>query len=98
MQAIQKVFVAEEWVKDARNEAQVEANLCTKANRALGAIKQDNKELTTKLTTEEKVRKSAKTDLKNAQDEAEDQRKKLYHTKIKLAIEKQRVLELKKEL
>ena len=98
MQAIQEVFVAEEWVKDARNEARVEANLCAKANRALGATKQDNEELTTKLTTEEKVRKSAKTNLKNAQDEAEDQHKKLYHTEIKLAIEKQRVLELKEEL
>lgn len=27
VQAIQEVFVAKEWVKDARNEARVEANL-----------------------------------------------------------------------
>ena len=39
MQAIQEVFVAEEWVKDARNEAKVEANLHTKTNKALGAMK-----------------------------------------------------------
>ena len=37
MQAIQEVFVAEEWVKDARNKVRVEANLRTKANKALGA-------------------------------------------------------------
>ena len=37
VQAVQEVFVAEEWVKDARNETKVEANLRAKANRALGA-------------------------------------------------------------
>ena len=37
MQAIQEIFVAEEWVKDARNKVRVEANLRTKANKALGA-------------------------------------------------------------
>ena len=36
-QAIQEVFVVEEWVKDARNDACVEANLHAKANKALGA-------------------------------------------------------------
>ena len=38
MQVIQEVFVAEE--KDTQNEAMVEANLCAKANRALGAAEQ----------------------------------------------------------
>ena len=88
----------EEWVKDARNEARVKANLCAKANRAMGAAKQDNQKLATKLTTEERVGKSVEANLKNSQDQAEDQRKKIYHTKIELATEKQRVLELKTEL
>ena len=39
-QAIQKVFVAKEWVKDARNDARVEANLHAEANKALGASEQ----------------------------------------------------------
>ena len=39
VQAIQEVFVAEEWVKDARNEASVEANLRAEANKSLGAMK-----------------------------------------------------------
>ena len=39
VQAIQEVFVAEEWVKDARNEARVEANLRAEANKSLGAMK-----------------------------------------------------------
>ena len=50
------------------------------------------------MTTEERARKNAKAGLKNAQDQAKDQRKKLYHTKIKLTIEKQLVLDLKAEL
>ena len=56
----------EEWVKDARNEAKVKANLCTKANKAMGVAKQDNQELATKLTAEERVGKSAEANLKNA--------------------------------
>ena len=39
VQAIYKVFIAKEWVKDAKNEARVEANFCAKTNRALGAAK-----------------------------------------------------------
>ena len=50
------------------------------------------------MTAEERARKNAEADLKNAQDQAKDQRKKLYHTKIKLTIEKQLVLDLKAEL
>ena len=50
------------------------------------------------MTVEERARKNAEAGLKNAQDQAKDQRKKLYHTKIKLTIEKQLVLDLKAEL
>ena len=68
--------MAEEWVKDARNETKIEANLRAKVNRALGATEQKNQELNAKLTTEERVRKSVEADLQNAQDQAKDQRKK----------------------
>ena len=37
-QAIQEVFVAEKWVRDAQNDAWVEANLCVEANKALGTF------------------------------------------------------------
>ena len=47
VQVAQEVFVAEEWVKDAQNEARVEANLRTEANKSLGAMKQENQELAT---------------------------------------------------
>lgn len=36
VQAIQEVFTAEEWVKDAGNEARVEANLLAETSKALG--------------------------------------------------------------
>ena len=60
--------MAEERVKDARNETKVEANLRAKANRALGAAEQKNQELNAKLKAEERVRKSVEADLQNAQD------------------------------
>ena len=66
VQAIQEVFVAKEWVKVARNEARVEANLRAEANRALGAVKQKNKELQANLITEERAWKSAEASLQNA--------------------------------
>ena len=98
MQAIQEVFVSEECVKDARNKARVEANLCTETNKALGAMKQENQELATKLTFEERAQRSAEAGLKNVQGQAEDQRKKLYLTEIELATQKQLVLDLKADL
>ena len=98
MQVSQEIFVAEEWVKDARSEARVEANLRAETNKALGAMKHENKELAFKLTVEERERRSAKAGLKNVHNQAEDQRKKLYLIKIELATQKQLVLDLKTEL
>ena len=40
MQAIQKVFMAEEWVKDTRNKARFADNLRTKTSKALGTIEE----------------------------------------------------------
>ena len=98
MQVSQEIFVAKEWVKDARSETRAEANLRAETNKALGAVKHENKELAFKLTVEERARRSAKAGLKNVHNQAEDQRKKLYLTEIELAIQKQLVLDLKAEL
>lgn len=54
VQTIQEVFTAEEWMKDAQNEAKVEANLRAETNKALGIVEQKIQELTTKVTTERK--------------------------------------------
>ena len=55
-----------EWVKDTRNDAQVEANLRAEANKALGTSKKKNKELNSKLVAEKRARLSIETSLKNA--------------------------------
>ena len=77
--------MAEEWVKDAWKEARLTYNLRTKTSKALGAVEQKNKELTMKLVTKDKGRKSAEAGLKNAQAQVEEQCQKLHYTKIKLA-------------
>lgn len=85
MHAIQEVFVAEEWIKDARKETQAEVQLHTQTTKALGAAKQENQELANKLIAEERAWKSAESGLKGAQDQAEDQRKQLHLKEIDLA-------------
>ena len=55
MQAIQEVAMAEKWVRDARNEARVKANLRVEIDRTLGPAKQKNQELTTQLIVEERA-------------------------------------------
>ena len=66
MQAIQEVTMAEKWVRDARNEAKVKANLRVETERALGPTKQKNQELTTQLIAEERAQRSVVADLQNA--------------------------------
>ena len=90
--------MAEEWVRDAHNEARVMANLRVKTSKASGAAEQKNHELIVNLKVEERERRSAKADLKNAQDQVEEQRKKLHYAEIELAMAKQQVTDLKTEL
>ena len=66
MQAIQEVFMAKEWVKDAQNEARLTKNLHIETGKALGITEQKNKELSTKLAAKERRRRSVKANLKNA--------------------------------
>ena len=67
MQITQEVFVVEEWVKEARSKVKNEVHLRLKIEKALGAVKKENKELLSKLTVEEKERKSVEAGLKKAQ-------------------------------
>ena len=90
--------MVEEWVNKARNDARHEANLRLDAEKALGAVKEENKDLATKLTTSERDRNSALAGLKNAEAQAEDQHKLLYQIEIELATSKQLALDLKAEL
>ena len=67
MQITQEVFVVEEWVKEARSEVKNEVHLRLKIEKALGAVKEENKELLSKLTVEERERMSVEAGLKKAQ-------------------------------
>ena len=99
MQITQEVFVAEEWVKEAWNDVKNEIHLLIEIEKALRVVKEEKKELLlSKLTAEEKEKRNAKAGLKNAQTQAEDQRKLLYQTEIELATSRQLVLELRVEL
>ena len=90
--------MAEEWVNKARNDARNEANLCLDAEKALGAAKEENKDLATKLIASERDLNSALAGLKNVKTQAKDQHKLLYQTEIELATSKQLALDLKAEL
>ena len=70
--------MAKEWIKEARNDIKNEVHLRLETEKALGAAKEENKELLSKLTTETRERKSAEASLKNFQTQAEDQHKLLY--------------------
>ena len=61
-------------------------------------MKEENKELLSKLIAEERERRSTEARLKNARTQAEDQHKFLYQTEIKLATSRQLVIELKIDL
>ena len=75
-------------MNDARNEARVEANLHTETSKALGTAEQKNQKLATNLTDEERGWKSVEASLKNAQDQAEEQHKKLHYAEIELVTAK----------
>ena len=98
MQITQQVFVAEEWVRDARKEANVEALSYADVEKSLGALKQEQAELHEKLKEANKARLSAEVGLKIAKRQAEDQHQKLHPTEIDLATQMQMVINLKTEL
>ena len=52
-------------MKDTYNEARAEANCRVETEKSLGALKQEKQELATKLTVEERARKSAEAGLKS---------------------------------
>ena len=77
--------MAEEWVHDARNEANAEALSHADVEKSLGALKQEQVELSEKLKVTDQARLSAEVGLKTVERQAEDQRQKLHLTEIDLA-------------
>ena len=59
--------MAKEWVNKARNDAKSEVHLPLKTEKTMGAMKEENKDLLSKLTTEERERKSTQAGLKTVE-------------------------------
>ena len=85
-QVTQQVFVAEEWYRDARKRADAEVLIHADVEKFLGAVKQEQFELSEKLKMVDQARSSAEAGLKTAERRAKEQRQKLHLTEIDLAI------------
>ena len=65
--------MANEWVRDARKEANVKALSRVDVEKSFGAFKQEQVELHEKLKEVDKARLSAKAGLKTTKRQAKDQ-------------------------
>ena len=89
MQIIRQVFVADEWVRDARNEVRAEAHSRAEIEKSLRTLKQEQTKLSNKLIAADRAHLSDKAGLKSVEIQAEDQCKQLHITKIELATQRQ---------
>ena len=97
-QITQQDFVAKDWYRDARKQAKAEALTHVDVEKSLGALKQEQIEMSEKVKAVDHARLSAEAGLKTVERQAEDQRQKLRLTEIDLAIQRQLVVDLKVEL
>ena len=98
MQVTQQVYMAEDWVRNAHNKFDAEAQSQREVEKALGTANHKKTQLAKKLKAVENACQNAVAGLKTIDAQAEDQCKQLYTTQINLAIEKAAVLDLKVEL
>ena len=98
MQVTQQVYVAEDWVRNAHNKFDAEAQSQREFEKALDTTNHEKTQLVEKLKAAKSVCQSAEAGLKTAEAQVEDQRKQLYTTQINLAAEKAAVLDLMTEL
>ena len=90
--------MAEDWVKDARNEVRAAFDARFEVEVELGALKENQSKLAEQLKEAIRARDSSEAGLKTTEKQAEDLRKQLHYTEINLATEKQLVTELREEL
>ena len=89
--------MAKDWVKNARSEAKAAFDARSEVEVKLGALKENQAKLAEQLKDAVRARDSSKSSLKNAEMQAEEQRKQLHYFQINLATEKQLVKELREE-
>ena len=87
-QITQQIYVAKEWICDARKEVEVEALSRANVEKSLGALKQEKVEMSEKLKAADQACLIAVAGLKTIERQAEDQHQKLYLTEIDLATER----------
>ena len=67
--------MTEDWVKDVRSEAKAEFNTQSEIEKKVGTLKEDQAKLAEQLKEAVRARDSSKAGLKNAEKQAEEQRK-----------------------
>ena len=90
--------MAEEWVKNARNEARAAFDARSEVEVELGALKENHSKIAEQLKEAVRARDSAEAGLKTTEKQFEDICKQLHYIEINLATEKQLVTEFREEL
>ena len=70
--------MAEEWYHEADNRAEAEALTCAEVEKSLGAVKQEQLELSKKLKSADQAHSNTEAGLKKVERQAEEQRVKLH--------------------
>ena len=84
-------------MKDAHNEAKAKADSRSEIENEVGNLKEDQARLFEQLKEAVRARDNFEAGLKNAEKQAEEQRKQLHFTEINLASERQLVKDLREE-
>ena len=90
--------MAEEWVKNSRNETRAAQDARDTVEAQLGALKDKQAQMAEEVKQVLKVKASAVAGLKTTKRQAEDLRKELHYYEINLATEKQLVKDLREEV
>ena len=90
--------MAEEWVKNSREETRAAYDARDTVEAQLGALKDKQAQMGEKVKQALKAKASAEAGLKTTERQAEDLRKELHYCEINLATEKQLVKDLREEI
>ena len=90
--------MAEEWVKNARDETRAALDARTEVETELGTLKEKHAKMAEQLKEAVRARDNVEAGLRTTERQFEEVRKKLHYSEINLATEKQMVTELREEL
>ena len=90
--------MAEEWIKNSREETKAAHDARDTVEAQLGALKDKQAQMAKEVKQALKAKASAEAGLKTTERQAEDLRRELHHCEINLATEKQLVKDLREEV